>query len=327
MKLRGEWFNSTEMNKWLSEKGGESELEELTDFFSEVFGLFEKDADGRILSDVLKSDWNLFTDIADVDAILTEAAGLCGLDIGAQTKVRYQPIVMDLVENWKLIKAELKDNRRFLMDQFIKDKDQSWNWCFTGNNVINKGSVLFRGRTNVEEDKPYETEEDLSAPPKDKATSGRVNPFGISHLYLTDSPETVLYELRAVSGDQISIGEFEVQDNLNVVDFTVQEDLYDIYSADYDSLLAGVQKQFLFNEISEDMSHPIRRYDNPNLDYLPTQLVCEYIRIHQKEDGVIFQSSRKGKGFNNIVVFNKANAHLVKHYQKTVGLVDMKFLD
>lgn len=327
MIIRGEWFNSTELNKWLSENGGEISFEELIDFFSEVFNLFIIDENGRLLSDILKEDWDFFTDSADADLILTEVSRLCGFKIGASTRVKYQEEVMALVENWNIIKSELKDNRRFLMDQFIQEQDPNWEWCFIGNNIIKKGNVLYRGRTNIEEDKPYVTEEDLSAPPRDKATSGRVNPFGISHLYLTDSPETVMYELRAVSGDQISIGKFAILEDLSVVDFTVQEDLYDIYSSDYDSLLAGVQKQFLFNEISSDMSHPIRRYDNPNLDYLSTQLVCEFIRVNKKEDGIVFQSSRKGKGFNNIVVFDKSNAHLIDSYQKTVGLIDMQFLD
>lgn len=73
------------------------------------------------------------------------------------------------------------------------------------------------------------------------------------------------------------------------------------------------------------MSKPVRRYDNANLDYLPTQLVCEYIRVIKGMDGLIFQSSRNGNGRKNIVLFDKTKAHMISSDLKIVGEVEMHF--
>lgn len=47
--------------------------------------------------------------------------------------------------------------------------------------------------------------------------------------------------------------------------------------------------------------------------------------VIMQEDGIIFESSQKGAGHRNIVVFNKDNAHMVGHQQRTVGEIEMKF--
>lgn len=326
MKLRGEWFNSIEFGVELDKSEDGVEIEEFTDFFNELFGLFEKTDDGKALRDFLVGDWQLFSPQADVDAILMEAAMVCGVDLDASSMVRYSDEVMSPVKSWSDIKEELRKNRRFLMDSYIATKDKNWESVFSANDHLPKGTVFYRGRTNKEKDKPFVDEKDLTAPEPQFATPGRVNTYGIPHLYLTDSPETVMYELRAVTGDQISIGEFEIDKDLEILNFTKKEDLYELYSSDnYDTLLEAVQRQVFLSEISKDMSKPVRRYDDANLDYLPTQLVCEYIRINKQEDGIIFESSQKGVGRQNIVLFDKANAHMIRNYQKTVGDVEMKF--
>ena len=81
----------------------------------------------------------------------------------------------------------------------------------------------------------------------------------------------------------------------------------------------------LLKEVSQDMSRPVRRYDNANLDYLPTQLVSEYIRVVKGMGGLIFQSSRKGQGKKNIVIFDKENARMVNSELRTVGDIEMHF--
>lgn len=326
MKLRGDWFNSTELKVWLDESEEGVEIEELTDFFSEVFNLFEPDEIGRPLLDYLTEDWDLFSEAADPSAIVMAALDICGIGLTPDSVVRYSDDVMFPVNNWNDIKEELRTNRRFLMDSFIDDRDDNWKWFFTANDHLPQGAVYYRGRTNKEKDKPFVDEKDLTAPKPQFATPGRVNTYGIPHLYLTDSPETVIYELRSVTGDQISIGEFEIDKDLDVLNFTKREDLYDLFASEnYDSLFQAVQRQVLLTEISKDMSRPVRRYDDPNLDYLPTQLVCEYIRIKKQEDGIIFESSQKGAGRQNIVLFDKRNAHMIRSFQRTVGEIEMKF--
>lgn len=322
MVVRSEWFCSAEIAATF---GNEFELEELEDFFSDVFSLFVEDADGGMLIDVIDKDWQLFSEGGDAHTILHEAAELCESALRPETRVRYSDEAMIAVSSWTEIKAELRERRRFLMDDFIRQKDEKWRWIFTNNEHLHIGDCFYRGRINSEKNKPYEEEKDMSAPPAEKATPGRVNPYGIPHLYLTDSPETAMYELRAVTGDQLTIAKFEIAEELDIIDFTRHEDLYNMYSGEYDSLLQAVQRWALLKEVSQDMSKPVRRYDNANLDYLPTQLVCEYIRVIKGMDGLIFQSSRNGNGRKNIVLFDKTKAHMISSDLKIVGEVEMHF--
>ncbi|MDY5569577.1 MAG: RES family NAD+ phosphorylase [Candidatus Cryptobacteroides sp.] len=322
MRLKSEWFASSEV---AASFGEEFDIQELEDFFSDIFNLFTEESSGSTLLDYISNDWHLFKNGVDVQSILQEASSLCSSSISFDTHVRYSDDVMSVVNGWNDIKNELRNNRRFLMDDFIKNQDNNWEWIFSNNERLMTGDKYYRGRINIQIDSPFETENEMSAPPRDKANPGRVNPYGIPHLYLTDSAETAMYELRAVSGDQLTIAMFEITEDIDIIDFTKHEDLYNMYSGDYDSLLQAVQRWALLKEVSKDLSKPIRRYDNAELDYLPTQLVCEYIRVKKGLGGLVFQSSRTGLGHKNIVIFDKNKAHMVSSQLKTVGNVQMSF--
>lgn len=324
MKIQKEWFSSTELVAWLS--GGEYSLEDISGFFTEVFSLFEVDESGRPLADVLFGDWTLFRTREDATYVIDSTAELLNLPIRSNSLVMYSEDVMEPVSFWNEIKDALLNERRFTISELVRDEDCQWDLFFSANEKVPQETILYRGRTNKEENKPYTTEADLSAPPKDKAVAGRVNPFGISYLYLSDSPSTVLQELRSVVGDQVSVGEFKINKDLNVVDFTQKDDLFEAYSGVSFRLLTYVQRQILLKEVAKVMSKPIRRYDIPELDYLATQFVCEYIRVVCQEDGIVFQSSRQGEG-KNYVVFDKTNVNLVECLQKTVSKVDIEAID
>lgn len=62
--------------------------------------------------------------------------------------------------------------------------------------------------------------------------------------------------------------------------------------------------------ISWDLSRPLRRYDS-ELEYIPTQFICEYIRFFTKADGIQFFSSLEKDGVN-IVLFNQENIRCIE---------------
>lgn len=322
MILRSSWFKSSEI---AANYGDEFEMQELTDFFTDVFNLFVTDTKGRRLVDAICQDWKLFSEEADAEQILKEAASLCESEISYDTLVNYSDEAMVAVRSWDEIKSELKSNRRFLMDEFINRKDKNWEWIFSNNSHLASGDIFYRGRINSVRNSPYTEEKDMSAPEPKIATAGRANTYGIPHLYLTDSPETTMYELRAVTGDQLTIAQFEVKEDIDIIDFTKHEDLFSMYMGDYDSLLQAVQRWALLKEVSYDMSKPVRRYDNSNIDYLPTQLVSEYVRVVKGMGGIVFQSSRKGDGRKNIVLFDKDKARMIGTELRTVGDIVIQF--
>ena len=75
-----------------------------------------------------------------------------------------------------------------------------------------------------------------------------------------------MYECRASSGDHISIGQFCTANTIPVVDFTFNPDLYHAFNSITLDLKTTIQQYLFFELISKDLSKPIRRYDNKDLE-------------------------------------------------------------
>lgn len=97
--------------------------------------------------------------------------------------------------------------------------------------IIESNTVFYRGRIGndmirgAEDDWnksfiiPYHQNE-IEAPPPLYATGGRFNREGVSYLYLASSIETCLAEVHLSIGQYCSIGEFECQKKMSVIDLT-----------------------------------------------------------------------------------------------------------
>ena len=83
-----------------------------------------------------------------------------------------------------------------------------------------------------------------------------------------------------------------------------------------------IKSTLLKQLISRDLSKPMRRYDS-ELDYIPTQFICEFIKIFTNVQGIKFRSSLHNVG-NNLVIFNQdiMNCTSVKKVQ--VSKVNIK---
>ena len=133
---------------------------------------------------------------------------------------------------------------------------------------------------------------------------------------LCDNIDTTFYEIRAVYLDKVSVGRFVIQRDLDLVDFNADTNLfYAFNSENNDSLIDVIKHKILFKKISADLSKPLRRYDT-EIEYVPTQLICEYCK-HNGADGIMFKSSLHKTG-TNIVLFNKDDAKCTKVYTKEI---------
>jgi hypothetical protein len=82
-------------------------------------------------------------------------------------------------------------------------------------------------------------------------------------------------------------------------------------------------KKYL-SKLEKELSKPIRRQDS-ELDYLPTQYLCEFIKSIGF-DGVEFRSSLNPNGYN-LAIFNDDNFECVKstlHEIKSVKFTSEK---
>lgn len=61
--------------------------------------------------------------------------------------------------------------------------------------------------------------------------------------------------------------------------------------------------KLLRERVSRDLSKPMRRYDS-EIEYIPTQYVCEFIRIYTGASGIRFACSLHPSG-KNVVIFDQ----------------------
>lgn len=278
------------------------DLNELSDFFIEFLGLFVKEDEGTDLVELIRKDWNLFSSKACAENILSAIINKEHIGFTISDKVAYMGEIQECFSVWERLKLEVQEEKRYFTDL------GSFNWevYIAPNALIKEGSILYRGRITPDDRKKLRTKE-MGCPPKEKATAGRANPFGIPYLYLCNKVETTFYEIRAVYLDRISIGKFIVVRDLNIVDFSNKINLFYTYSGAETNvnLREIVKRKILFDKISNDLSKPLRRFDT-EIEYVPTQLICEYCK-QNGADGIRFNSSLH-QGGTNVVLFNSMDA-------------------
>lgn len=186
--------------------------------------------------------------------------------------------------------------------------------------VISKGEPLYRARsasgfTGVKKiaDAPAS---ELGAAPKDKASSQRMTPNGISAIYCALERETCLSEIRAITGDTaVSIA----MTPTNVLRFLDLTKLDQVEAPALTLLDQGCREnqhlKTFVSSLVKKMSKPKGR--NDDLSYLSTQVVFEYLRLRfgSQVSGLVFPSVQTGEKGTNVVLFPEASVVSAKNYQ------------
>ncbi|MCE2895841.1 MAG: RES family NAD+ phosphorylase [Flammeovirgaceae bacterium] len=279
------------------------DVSELFDFFQELMNNFKVFENGMPLSAKIQSNWSFFNSHGVANKILNYVLPNIKTEVASSNiNVEYTDDIIENYNHWEILKEELKWKNRFVIN-IERLEELGWDGFFNTQFKLSKKVSLFRARLHHQSGfKVYKTEE-MTCPPREFASGGRANPSGIPFLYLSDNPETVLYEVRASYLDELSVGTFELNsefESVKLVDFT--EDTY-LFHPDYSSINKTIKAKLLRQKISSDLSRPMRRYDS-ELEYIPTQFICEFIKVFTGAFGIRFSSSLHPKG-NNIVMFDQ----------------------
>ncbi len=196
---------------------------------------------------------------------------------------------------WEDFVEGIKKNNRFHTDCINKEK------FFYLCNFIKKpykaGKTFFRAR--ICSDKTGFHANEMGAPPSDKATAGRANSAGISCLYLADTAITAINEIRAGIYDYVTVGEFILKKDIEVVDLTHVDLISPFWTLD--NTFHAINKKNL-QKISVDIAKPMRRHDSL-LDYLPTQYISDLIKSRGFA-GIEYQSTMNKNGYN-LAIFDE----------------------
>jgi hypothetical protein len=285
------------------------EVDELLDFFETFINVFKSDESGISLIELIQKDWNLFAGNTEANNVLSDVLLFLNLPIEKTSQtVSYIDEITESVLFWDELKEKLKWDKRFTTD-FNKLEDFGWDRIFSekaSSFVIPEGEKkLFRARIHQQNQSEKFQIGKMGTPPKEKVLAGRANPQGIPFLYLSDNENTTLYEVRASYLDEISIGTYEIKENIVLIDFSSKSLLsaFGAYSESYNNIANTIISNRLKRKISTDLSRPLRRYDS-EIEYIPTQFICEYIKQIANADGILSTSSLDSEMGRNIVLFS-----------------------
>ena len=280
------------------------DIDIFADFFKELLHLFQSAREGVDIVSLLQKDWDIFVDDEVGKIIIAHFLSLDNYGYDLNEKVGYVDAIKNDISTWDKIKREVREEKRFFANLSYFDGNN----MIEANTTIPQDTILYRARV-IPSERTYLTKNNMGCPPRGKATAGRANPLGIPYLYLCKNEETTYYEVRALYLDKLAIGSFKTTRDLNILDFTSALSLYYAYNNSTISLSEVIAKQKILQLISSDLSKPLRRYDS-ELEYVPTQLICEYCKINGI-DGICFNSSLHNGGVN-VVLFDSSSAECIK---------------
>ena len=279
------------------------ELIELLDFFKELFDNFQIKAEGKSLISIIQVNWNLFSNLDCAHSILNRALNQTKSIISnSDVLVDFSDEILENINYWSVLKEQLKWDRRYFTNINILTDDLGWDSFFESKTTINIDETFYRARLHQNSQEEIYPIDKMGPPSAINASAGRANPIGIPYLYLSNNEETILYEVRASYLDEISVATFTKNENYKseilISDFTEIPTLYHPNGVN-----KKIKSTLLKQLISRDLSKPMRRYDS-ELDYIPTQFICEFIKIFTNVQGIKFRSSLHEIGFN-LVIFNQ----------------------
>ena len=324
-ELRSEINANAVINGVCDVCGKEGKLMDFSDFhgfFNALLSLFSlTDNSNKTIVDIIQDEWHIFKDKDVAKILLSDIISTSHLDYSIDTCVDYTNEIQDRVAVWDRLKNSVKENSRFFtnMDEFAQYE------YLTAGKSLHIGQKLYRSRVTPIGQKKIKWDK-MGCPPKELTTAGRANPIGIPYLYLSDSAKTTYFEVRAVYLDKLSVGTFRIEKDLKLIDFVYDVNLFLSYNDGSVPFKETIIKKKVIEAISSDLSKPLRRYDS-EIEYVPTQLICEYCRrIVDSEgataDGITFESSLH-KGGRNYVLFDESAAKCIRVDSHEITRIDI----
>jgi hypothetical protein len=173
--------------------------------------------------------------------------------------------------------------------------------------TLPNNTTLYRAR-HQPNGEHYDTASALGPPPLERAIqTNRMSPPGIVMTYASEDRDTALAETASEPGD-FAVGRFETMREAIILDLTRVPAVPTIFEEIPDSLEYDPRPRLAFlREVARDISRPIARDDRIHVEYVPTQVVTEYLRTVTAIDGrtiegIRYKSSRRDAK-NSLVLF------------------------
>jgi RES domain-containing protein len=222
--------------------------------------------------------------------------------------------------SWERFCETVKHKRRFFFHSEGTDDRDSYTAASLLNTIAKTsehiglirdlpiGTRLWRARTDLAKgERVYAT--DFGPPPEEFALqSNRMNPPGIPMLYLASSAKTALKETRA---NEARVGQWTAARALRVLDLRSVPSVPGIFSDTY----RNERLELIFlHDFARDVMTPVERDERVHVDYLPSQVVTEFFRDFDFDngrlDGIAYGSTVHPTGWNVALFANQVDLGL-----------------
>jgi RES domain len=196
--------------------------------------------------------------------------------------------------------------------------------------IVRKNSIYWRAQLgydwqpeqieeNLTEEVPSPFSPDRMKPLVGRAKEGRANPKGIPYLYVADTREIAMAEVRPGLGSLISVAQFKIKKDLSIVDFT-NDSKRKLIIYFGEPAPAEIEKA-VWSDIDFAFSTPVNPSDDI-AEYIPTQIITELF----KNDGFngLAYNSAFGPG-HNLIFFDLDCAELINCNLFELRKIDFEF--
>ncbi|HDZ85238.1 MAG TPA: RES domain-containing protein [Candidatus Moranbacteria bacterium] len=272
----------------------------LIDLFQPLFDLYTEERGGRFLNELLQYDWNIFSKYINKKKTLKLISKIAGKkELNSKRFISTLVLNKAFIDKWDAFTNELKHENRFFPKNAIDTSQLSELFDYLIMSKEQSPKYVFRARINHQSIALPITE--MGTPPLDKSKDGRANPKGISYFYGTSDEKTAIAEIRPYKSENVCVAKFKVNKRISLIDLRDPKSTISPFGLDDDSLSLLYQDHMPFlGHLGDALSKPVLPYKK-ELEYLPTQYLCELVKDHNF-NGIVFKSSLE-QG-DNYVIFD-----------------------
>jgi hypothetical protein len=182
----------------------------------------------------------------------------------------------------------------FTTAEFLRKLEHIIIWTDNLLQSVPAGRVFWRGRLVDSPGTTGYTAATLGTPPAHLASSSRMSPAGIPMFYASDDIDTVVAEIAAHSARRYAVvGAFQTVRDLTLLNLAELPPIPSVFTAE------GRERHFdvrFLHDFAADLGKPIVLDGREHIDYVPTQVVTEYLRWIPDFalDGILYRSAQNG---------------------------------
>jgi hypothetical protein len=174
------------------------------------------------------------------------------------------------------------------------------------------GQTYFRARYQ----QPGETlhnPSELGPPTPEIAKQNRMSPAGIVMTYVSENAATAMAEINEKPGTY-TIGKFRALRDITILDLTQLPPIPSLFAAEISDKWPYDPREAVrfLHLLADNISRPIERDDRVHIEYVPTQVVTEFLRATKLSDrveidGIRYRSSRRDGGISLVLFADRNN--------------------